>query len=112
MIFFEMASQPSVIATSNVSSSATNQSSPPLLLPPQSHREARRRISDGLVAVLIATVAQLLLAGIQYVLDERGVDFPPSIVAMTGIFIVFSVSGYFISGVEDFYRKRLRRAVS
>lgn len=111
MVFFEMASQPSVLATSPVSSSTTNQSSSPLLQP-QPYRETRRRIFDGLVAVVIASVAQLLLVGIQYVLDERGVDFPPSIVAMTGVFILFSVSGYFISGVEDFYRKRLKRAVS
>ncbi|KAK4160672.1 hypothetical protein QBC43DRAFT_337955 [Cladorrhinum sp. PSN259] len=79
-------------------------------MPPGFYRQTLSRISDGLIAIAIVFVAQLLLAGIQYVLDDRGIDFPPSIVAMTGIFLVFSVCGYFFPGVEDFYRNRLKRA--
>ncbi|KAK4223639.1 hypothetical protein QBC38DRAFT_447160 [Podospora fimiseda] len=110
-----MASQQSVVAlpqpsTASGANMAPTTQSPPVLLSPDVYRSTLRRISDGIIAIIIAFIAQLLLAGIQFVLSDRGVDFPPSVVAMTGIFLVFSVCGYFFPGVEDFYQKRLKRA--
>ena len=70
------------------------------------------RFWDGVVAIIIALVAQLLIVGIQCALGGESVDFPASILAMAAVFVVFSVSECVLPGVEDFYRKRLKRAVS
>lgn len=70
------------------------------------------RISDGLLALFIAFLAQLLIAGIQCALDGEGIDFPASILAMAAVFIAFSVAGCAFPGVDGFYQKRLKRAVS
>lgn len=84
-------------------------SSPPCRLPPE---DVRVKLCDGLLAVLIALVAQLLMTGVQYGLNKGGVDFPASILAMAGVFVVFSLAGCIVPGVEQFYRRRLKRAVS
>jgi hypothetical protein len=60
----------------------------------------------------MALVAQLLIAAIQLGLDQENSDFPAPIVAMAAVFLVFSVCGCAVPGLEDFYKKRLRRAVS
>ncbi len=60
----------------------------------------------------MAFVAQLLIVGIQLGLDQEGSDFPAPILAMVVVFLVFSITGCAITGLEDFYRKRLKRAVS
>jgi hypothetical protein len=70
------------------------------------------KLWDALIALFIAFVAQLLIAGIQCALGGGKVDFPASILAMAAVFVVFSVSGCILPGVEDFYRKHLKRAVS
>lgn len=72
---------------------------------------ARLDFRDGLLAVLIALLAQLIIAGIQHGLDEEGIDFPASILAMAGVFAMLSVFGWVIPGMEVFYRQRLKRAV-
>ncbi|KAL2134658.1 hypothetical protein VTI74DRAFT_11236 [Chaetomium olivicolor] len=63
-----------------------------------------------MLAVFIAFAAQLLIAGIQHGLNREGVDFPAPILAMATVFLVFSMAGVVLPGVEDFYRKRLKRA--
>ena len=60
----------------------------------------------------MALVAQLLIAAIQLGLDREKSDFPAPILAMAAVFLVFSACGCAVPGLEDFYRKRLRRAVS
>ncbi|KAK3368727.1 hypothetical protein B0H63DRAFT_529093 [Podospora didyma] len=67
---------------------------------------------DGFMFLVIVVVAQILIAGIQSVLDDNGVDFPPSILAMAGVFLVFSVAGSILPGVEDFYQKWLRSSAN
>jgi hypothetical protein len=57
-------------------------------------------------------LAQLLIAGIQLGLDKEQSDFPAPIITMTGVFVLFWMAGCIITGVEDFYHKRLKRAVS
>ncbi|KAK3369458.1 hypothetical protein B0T24DRAFT_361094 [Lasiosphaeria ovina] len=81
----------------------------------QQPRSVRRRLVhllsrqwDGLMALVIVAVAQLLMAGIQYLLDGNSVDLPPSILAMAVVFVGFAVSGYFLPGVDKFYQRRLR----
>jgi hypothetical protein len=78
----------------------------------QEWRELLGRLQDGLVAVLIAFLAQLLIAGIQLGLDHEESDFPAPILAMAGVFLVFATSGCVIPGLEEFYKKRLKPAVS
>jgi hypothetical protein len=70
------------------------------------------RIQNGLIAVVMAFLSQLLIAGIQLGLDREGSDFPAPILAMAGVFVCFSISGCIIPGVEGFYRRRLKHAVS
>lgn len=76
-----------------------------------SHLNALIRFKDGIIAVVIAFLAQLLIAGIQYLL-HGAVDFPPSILAMAGVFVALSMAGWVIPGIEEFYQKRIKRAVS
>jgi hypothetical protein len=71
-----------------------------------------QRLLDGVIALVMALVAQLLIAAIQLGLDQENSDFPAPIVAMAAVFLVFSVCGCAVPGLEDFYKKRLRRAVS
>lgn len=78
----------------------------------QDRREARERLQDGLTAVFIAFLAQLLIGGIQLGLDQGKSDFPAPILAMAGMFLVFAIGGCAIPELEQFYKKRLRRAVS
>lgn len=69
-------------------------------------------VRDGLLAIFMALLAQVLIAGIQLGLDREGSDFPAPILAMAGVFVLFSSSSWFIPAAEDFYRRRLRRPVS
>jgi hypothetical protein len=78
----------------------------------QQRRELLDRLRDGLVAILIAFLAQLLIAGIQLGLDQEKSDFPAPILAMAAVFLVFAICGCAIPGLEEFYRKRLKPAVS
>jgi hypothetical protein len=59
----------------------------------------------------MAFVAQLLIAGIQLGLDQETSDFPAPILAMVVVFMVFSISGCAIPGLEDFYKAWLKPAV-
>lgn len=74
--------------------------------------ERLAKLGDGTIAIFIAFVAQLLIAGFQCGLGGGRVDFPASILAMAAVFVIFSVSGCVLPGVEDFYCKRLKGAVS
>ncbi|KAK3357980.1 hypothetical protein B0T25DRAFT_622561 [Lasiosphaeria hispida] len=78
-------------------------------LPRSPFLQMRTRLWNGLVAVVIALLAQLLIAGIQYLLSEKNVDFPPSILAMAIVFSVFLVCGRILPGVELFYQRHLRQ---
>jgi hypothetical protein len=69
------------------------------------------RLRDGLVAVFVGFIAQLLIAGIQLGLNQEKSEFPAPILAMVGVFLLFSGTGCALPGLEDFYRKRLKRAV-
>ncbi|KAK4178148.1 hypothetical protein QBC36DRAFT_235056 [Triangularia setosa] len=77
---------------------------------PRPYQELLSRVCDGGIAVGIAIVAQLLMAGIQRVLNVNDkVEFPPSVVAMAAIFGLFCACGCIFPGTEDFYRNRLKR---
>ncbi|KAH6624095.1 hypothetical protein B0J18DRAFT_427243 [Chaetomium sp. MPI-SDFR-AT-0129] len=78
---------------------------------PRSSQQAnlRGRIQDGFIAVVIALLAQLLIAGIQFGLNQESSDFPAPILAMAVVFLVFSFGGVVIPGLEEFYAKRLKR---
>ncbi|KAK4135274.1 hypothetical protein BT67DRAFT_377824 [Trichocladium antarcticum] len=84
--------------------------------PTQPYRERRpsperlAKLGDGAIAIFFAFVAQLLIAGFQCGLGGGRVDFPASILAMAAVFVIFSVSGCILPGVEDFYCKRLKGA--
>ncbi|KAK3953896.1 hypothetical protein QBC32DRAFT_386306 [Pseudoneurospora amorphoporcata] len=67
---------------------------------------------DGVVATLLVLVAQLLIAGIDLMLDDHGVDFPPSILAMGAVFVVTSAVGCLVPGLERIYQRRLSRATN
>lgn len=67
---------------------------------------------DGVVATLLICMAQLLIAGIDLMLDNHSVDFPPSILAMVAVFAVLSACGCVMPRLEEFYQKHLSRAVS
>ncbi|KAK3334566.1 hypothetical protein B0H65DRAFT_76528 [Neurospora tetraspora] len=67
---------------------------------------------DGVVATLLVIVAQLLIAGIDFMLDNHSVDFPPSILAMVALFVVLSACGCVIPRLEEFYQKHLSRATN
>ncbi|VBB86257.1 Putative protein of unknown function [Podospora comata] len=79
--------------------------------PPRRYQELLSRVLDGGIAVGIAVVAQLLMAGIQGVLNVNSnkVEFPPSVVAMAAIFGLFCACGCIFPGAEDFYRNHLKR---
>lgn len=79
---------------------------------PSQHAKLRARIQDGFIAVVIALLAQLLIAGIQLGLDQESSDFPAPILAMAAVFLAFSVGGVIIPGLEEFYIQRLKRPVS
>ena len=68
-------------------------------------------IWDGIVATVLVLVAQLLIAGIDLMLDDHSVDFPPSILAMGALFVVTSAVGCVVPGLEGIYQRRLSRAV-
>lgn len=70
------------------------------------------RLRDGAIAVVIALVTQLLIAAIQLGLDQEKSEFPAPILAMAAVFLFFTICGCAIPGLEEFYVKRLRRAVS
>jgi hypothetical protein len=78
----------------------------------QERRELLDKLQHGVVAVLIAFLAQLLIAGIQLGLDQERSGFPAPILAMAAVFLVFAICGCTIPGLEEFYRKRLKPAVS
>jgi len=78
---------------------------------PSARTETLSRLWNGLVAAVIALVAQLLIAGIQWVLDGKGVDLPASILAMGVVFLLFQGSGCVVSGVDSFYKKHLQSPV-
>ena len=61
--------------------------------------------------MVLAFAAQLLIAGIQLGLDQEGSDFPVPILGMAAVFLLFSATVVAFPGLEDFYRKRLKRAV-
>ncbi|KAJ4392389.1 hypothetical protein N0V85_007095 [Neurospora sp. IMI 360204] len=67
---------------------------------------------DGVAATLLVIVAQLIIAGIDFMLDNRSVDFPPSILAMAAVFVVFSACGCVIPTLEGIYQRRLSRATN
>ncbi len=60
----------------------------------------------------MAFIAQLLIAVIQLGLDHETSDFPAPILAMAVVFLFFSISGCALPGLEGFYRKWLKPAVS
>ncbi|KAK0622577.1 hypothetical protein B0T14DRAFT_150292 [Immersiella caudata] len=72
------------------------------------HLEMWSKLRDGFVAVVIGLAAQLLIAGIQSILEESDVDFPPSILAMAGVFALLLTCGCFLPGVDGFYRRHLQ----
>jgi hypothetical protein len=81
-------------------------------LPPQARLEFLAELRDGVIALFMAFIAQLLIAGIQFGLDQEKSDFPAPILAMATVFLLFSISGCVMPGVDDFYRRRLKRPVS
>lgn len=95
-----------LISTKASGASALSSSTCPALV------EFKGKLQDGVVAVFLAFAAQLLIAGIQHGLDQEKTDFPAPILAMAAVFLAFSIAGIILPGVEDFYRKRLKRAVS
>ncbi|KAK5659638.1 hypothetical protein OQA88_845 [Cercophora sp. LCS_1] len=74
--------------------------------------ETVTKLRDGFVAVLIGLFAQLLLAGIQSLLNRNDVDFPPSVLAMVLVFVTFLLCGCFLPGVDGFYKKQLLPAAN
>jgi hypothetical protein len=81
-------------------------------LPSQTRLEFLGKLKDGSIAVFMAFIAQLLIAGIQFGLDQEKSDFPAPILAMATVFLLFSISGCLMPGVDDFYKRRLKRPVS
>lgn len=81
-------------------------------LPSPARVEFLAKLQDGFIAVFMAFIAQLLIAGIQFCLDQEKSDFPAPILAMAAVFLLFSISGCVVPGVDDFYKRRLKRAVS
>lgn len=69
-------------------------------------------VRNGLIAILMAAVAQFLIAGIERLLGSSSAEFPASILAMAVVFCLVWTSGLLVSGVDDFYNKHLRCAVS
>ncbi|KAA8628287.1 hypothetical protein SMACR_08819 [Sordaria macrospora] len=69
-------------------------------------------IWDGIVATVLVLVAQLLIAGIDLMLDDHSVDFPPSILAMGALFVVTLAIGCVVPGLEGIYQRRLSRATN
>ncbi|EAA33801.2 hypothetical protein NCU08555 [Neurospora crassa OR74A] len=67
---------------------------------------------DGVVATLLICMAQLAIAGIDLMLDNHSVDFPPSILAMVAVFVVLSACGCVLPRLEEFYQKHLSRATN
>lgn len=77
------------------------------------HRFRRQiQLWDGVVASLLVLIAQLVIAGIDLMLDDHAVDFPPSILAMVAVFIIVSAMGCVIARLEGWYQSKLSRAVS
>ncbi|KAK1756380.1 hypothetical protein QBC47DRAFT_401284 [Echria macrotheca] len=72
------------------------------------HTEMLVRLWHGCIALLMAVFAQVLIAGIQRLLAEADVDFPPSILAMAGVFLAFLVCGCIHPAVDRFYQKHLK----
>lgn len=117
-------------SSSSPSSSAADMpissSRPPFPLSPGSRGEAnslpsfpRRVFSDippriwnGSIAVLTAMLAQFLVAGIERLLGGNSAEFPASILAMAVAFCLIWTVGLLVSGVDDFYERHLRCAVS
>ncbi len=67
---------------------------------------------DYALALAITSAAQCLIAGLEYGLDKLDCPFPPAILAMIGVFGLFSALGGVWRGLETFYQRHLRRAVS
>jgi len=83
-----------------------------LSVPLNDHKEPLTRLWNGLLTVLIALVAEFLIAGLSLALDQGKSDFPPSILAMMIVFLAIYLCGLIIPGVENFYRKHLLSPVS
>jgi hypothetical protein len=70
------------------------------------------RLRDGLIAVVMALVAQLLTAAFQVALDRDNSDFPAPILAMAAVFLLFWMLEQIVGGVDEWYSKYLESAVS
>ena len=100
----------------DMSSSKPSASARGLNGPPSSARQPSikllTRLWDGMVALLLASVAQFLIAGIERLLEDNSAEFPASILAMAFVFCSIWISGLLVSGVDEFYERHLRCAVS
>ncbi|KAK3399453.1 hypothetical protein B0T20DRAFT_198917 [Sordaria brevicollis] len=67
---------------------------------------------DGVVASLLVLLAQLIIAGIDLMLDDHSVDFPPSILAMVSVFVIVSAMGCVVARMEGWYQKYLNKATN
>lgn len=69
-------------------------------------------LRDGLIAVAMTLVAQLLTAAFQVALDRDNSDFPAPILAMAAVFFLFWMLEHIVGGVDEWYSKYLESAVS
>lgn len=72
----------------------------------------RERLQDVLIAIVMVFFAQLLIATVQLALNRENADFPATILAMAGLFVVFSISDFFFPGLGRVYTRWLQRPVS
>ncbi|KAM7206147.1 hypothetical protein V8F20_002929 [Naviculisporaceae sp. PSN 640] len=119
-----LSSPPSSSSSSSTADMTVSSSSLPLSLPQGSITETssqpslpRRVFSDlspriwnGLIAILMAMVAQFLVAGIECLLGDSSTEFPASILAMAFLFCLIWTVGLLVSGVDGFYERHLKCA--
>ena len=67
---------------------------------------------NGILALLLAAAAQFIIAGIERILEDNSAEFPAPILAMAVVFCLIWISGLLVSGVDEFYERHLRCAVS
>lgn len=78
----------------------------------EEHQGPAARVVDGLKAIAMGLLAQLLMFGLEMAMELTDFPFPSSILAMFVLFLFLLGLGCFWDGFEDFYNGHLRRPVS
>lgn len=78
----------------------------------RNHQDAVAKVVDGIKAIAMGLIAQLLMFGLEMAMELSDFPFPSSILAMFVLFLFLLLLGCCCGGFEDFYDRHLRQPVS